>query len=115
MPDPVKPTFRLPLDLSRGVVECFVLTSLQLSTLLRWFTFVRLLPAYLTGFIPPFPQTLTTPALNECSSGWFGITAWSAKPRGRPSSRIQHVQRRTVAFLLGTPTSILTRGARSNA
>ena len=28
MPDAVKPTFRLPFDLSRGVVESSVLTSL---------------------------------------------------------------------------------------
>ncbi|WP_311948557.1 IS5 family transposase [Halomonas piscis] len=38
----------------------------------------------------PFPLTLTTDALDVSSSGWFGNTAWSAYPRGLPSSQIQH-------------------------
>jgi len=49
---------------------------LQLSTLLRWFIYIRLIRSYLTGVFLPFPMTLTTTALYGCSSGWFGVASW---------------------------------------
>jgi len=61
-----------------------------LSMRQQWFTHVRLLVAHLTRSCRAFPGTLTTTALYRRSFRWFGLSACTASPEGRPPSLAQH-------------------------
>ena len=56
----------------------------------QWFTHVRLLVAHLTRSCRAFSETLTTTALDRRSFRWFGLSACTASPEGRPPSLAQH-------------------------
>src|SRR3984957_6426171 len=56
----------------------------------QWFTHVRLLVAHLTQSCRAFSETLTTTALHRRSFRWFGLSACTASPEGRPPSLAQH-------------------------
>ena len=47
------------------------------------FACARLLNPHLTGSRPVFSSTLTTPALDRCSSRWFGACSCKPAPRGQ--------------------------------
>ena len=58
----------------------------RVTTRHQWFTYVHLSAKHLPGFVPTFPTTLTTTALNRSSSGWFEPWLWSPSPKDLPSS-----------------------------
>jgi len=91
MPDVAQTVNRFPLSLSWRMVRPPVLTS---SNSFRHLISSSLALASLNltwhGHAMPFALTLTTMALNQCSSRWF--EACSCKPTSRdlPSSLVQH-------------------------
>jgi hypothetical protein len=58
--------------------------------------------------ISPFPLTLTTKALHECSSGWFEHTAESESSGSPPSLQLQNGVSLPRSPLLGTSAGKLT-------
>ncbi len=91
-PDTAHTVSTFLVDSSRGSGPTPVLMStVSVSTRLRWFTCVRLLDPHLTlSFPSAFSPTLTTLAFDQSSLGWFGTWPCNPVPRGLPSSSMQH-------------------------
>ena len=80
MPDTTHPVSRFPMGLSRSNKKTPVLMSSKMfSTLVRWFTGVRLLGSYLTRLSRLFPQRSRQGLLTDAAEGGL-----RPAPAGRP-------------------------------